>query len=159
MATKTDLAIYYHRAAFSPVPTTFITAINNGNFSTWPGLTAEIISKNLPKSLATAKCHDKLSQKNIRSTWPQDPTPDLPVNSDPPQATVTRTKTIHINVVEPSDFLATDLTGHFPTISSLGNNYIIVCYIYYTNGIIVRPMKNNYVAEHIRVYQEIFGYL
>ena len=29
MATKPDLAMYYHRAAFSPVPTTFITAINN----------------------------------------------------------------------------------------------------------------------------------
>ena len=34
MATKLDLAMYYHCAAFSPVPTTFITAINNGNLST-----------------------------------------------------------------------------------------------------------------------------
>ena len=36
MATKPDLTMYYHRAAFSPVPTKFITAMNNGNFSTWP---------------------------------------------------------------------------------------------------------------------------
>ena len=41
MATKSYLAMYYQRAAFSPVPTTFITAINNGNLSTWPGLTAK----------------------------------------------------------------------------------------------------------------------
>ena len=34
-----------------------------------------------------------------------------------------------------------------------------MCYIYDTNGIIVRTMKNRSVAEHIRVYQEIFGYL
>ena len=34
MATKPDLAMYYHRAAFSPVPTTFISAINKVNFST-----------------------------------------------------------------------------------------------------------------------------
>ena len=54
MATKPDLAMYYHRAKFSPVPTTFITVINNGNFSTWPGLTTELISNHLPKSLATA---------------------------------------------------------------------------------------------------------
>ena len=60
---------------------------------------------------------------------------------------------------EPSDFLATDLTGRFPTISSRGYNFIIVCYIYDTNGIIVHPMKNRSVVEHIRVYQEIFGYL
>ena len=50
------------------------------------------------------------------------------------------------------------LTGRFPTIYSRGYNYIIVCYIYDTNGIIVRPMKNRSVAEHIRVYQEIFSY-
>ena len=40
MSTKPYLEMYYHRAAFSPVPTKFIIAINNGNFSTWPGLTA-----------------------------------------------------------------------------------------------------------------------
>ena len=34
MATKPCLTMYYHRADFFPIPTTFITAINNGNFST-----------------------------------------------------------------------------------------------------------------------------
>ena len=62
-------------------------------------------------------------------------------------------------MVEPSGLLATDLTGRFPIISIRGYNYIIVCYIFDTNGIIVRPMKNRSVAEHIRVYNEIFGYL
>ena len=61
MATKPDLAMYYHRADFSPVPSTFISAINKGNFSTWLGLTAELISKHPPKSLATAKGHKKLA--------------------------------------------------------------------------------------------------
>ena len=64
-ATKIDLAIYYHRSAFCPVTSTFITAINNGNLSTWPGLTAELISKHLPKSLATEKGHAKLAQKTL----------------------------------------------------------------------------------------------
>ena len=102
-----------------------------------------------PKSLATAKGHEKLARKNVRSTRPQDPTQDLPVF---------RTNTIHITVVEPSDLLATDITGRFPTISSRGYKYIILCYIYDTNGIIVRPMKNRSVTEDIRVCQEIFGY-
>ena len=146
MATKPDLAMYYHRAAFSPVPSTFISAINKVNFSTWPSLTAELISKHLPKSLATAKGHNKLARQNVRSTIPQ----ELPV---------ARTKTVQITVVEPSDLLATDLTGRFPNISSRGYNYIIFCYIFYSNGIIVRPMKNRSVVEHIRVYNEIFGYL
>ena len=62
MATNPDLAMYYHRTAFFPVPSTFITAINNGNFSTCPGLIAEMISKHLPKSLVTAKVHSKLDR-------------------------------------------------------------------------------------------------
>ena len=62
-------------------------------------------------------------------------------------------------MVEPSDLLVTDLTGRFPTILSWDYNYIIVCYIYDTNGIIVRTKKNLSVAEHIRFYQDIFGYL
>ena len=113
MATKPDLAMYYHRAAFSPVPTTFISAINKGNFSTWPGLTAELISNHLTKSLATSKGHNKLARQNVSSTRPQEPP-------------VARTKTFQITVVEPSDLLATDLTGRFPTISIRGYNYIIV---------------------------------
>ena len=159
MATKPDLAIYYHRSAFCPVHSTYITATNNGNFSLWPGITAELIAMHLTKSLTTAKCHAKLARKNVWSPRPQDPTPDLSVTSDPPPELDTRTKTIRITVVKPSDSLATDLTGRFPTISSRGYNYIIVCYIYDTNGIIVCPMKNRSVAEHIPVYKEIFSYL
>ena len=87
MATKPDRAMYYHRAAFSPVPSTFISAINKGNFSTWPGLTAELISKHVPKSLATAKGHNKLARQNVRSTRPQ----EIPV---------ARTKTVKITVVD-----------------------------------------------------------
>ena len=70
MTTKADLAIYYHRAAWSPVPATFITAINNGYFATWPGLTAALISKHLPKSINTAKGHMKLQRQHVRSTNP-----------------------------------------------------------------------------------------
>ena len=71
MATNPDLAMYYHRAAFSLFPTTFITEINNGNFSTWPGLTADLISKYLPKILATAKGHDKLARKTSSQPDPK----------------------------------------------------------------------------------------
>ena len=113
MTTKPDLAMYYHRAAFYLVPYTFISAMSKGNFSAWPGLTEEIISKHLPNSLATAKGHNKLARQNVGSTRPQ-------------ELQVARTKTIQITVVEPRYLLATDLTGRFLTISSRGYNYIIV---------------------------------
>ena len=62
MATKPYITMYYHLAVFCPVLSTFITAINKGNFSTWPGLTEELIANHLPKSLATAKGHAKLAR-------------------------------------------------------------------------------------------------
>ena len=107
-----------------------------------PGLTAELISKHLPKKPCDSKRSCQAFPKKGQVIPPKYPTPDLPVTSDLRQETVTTTKTIHIAVVEPSDLLATDLTGRLPTISSRGYNYIIVCYIYDINGIIVCPMKN-----------------
>ena len=39
---KKDIVTYLHKAAYSPVKSTWIKAINAGFFTTWPGLTAEI---------------------------------------------------------------------------------------------------------------------
>ena len=55
--TKRELAQYFHAAAFSPVNSTFIAAINNGHFTSWPGLSASLISKHLPQSPFTVKGH------------------------------------------------------------------------------------------------------
>ena len=67
--TKADLIKYLHQAAFSPVKQTFLKAIKNGQFATWPGLTEEAVKKYLPESSpATDKGHMKRQQKNIRST-------------------------------------------------------------------------------------------
>jgi len=64
----TDHIQFLHAAAFSPVTSTWIDAINNGHFTTWPGLTAEAVKRYLPKSLATAQGHLDQARKNQRST-------------------------------------------------------------------------------------------
>ena len=75
MTTLQDLVIYLHHACFSPVPSTWIKAIDAGYFSTWPGLTSDLVRKHLPKSVATAKGHLRLDRKNVRSTQPTAPLP------------------------------------------------------------------------------------
>jgi hypothetical protein len=45
-----DLINYLHDACFSPVKSTWITAIKNGNFSSWLGLTEHAVEKHLSKS-------------------------------------------------------------------------------------------------------------
>ena len=60
--TKPELASYLHADTGLPTKSTFIQALNNANFITWPGLTTNIISKQLPLSLTTLKGHLKQEQ-------------------------------------------------------------------------------------------------
>ena len=61
-----DLAQYIHACAYSPTKSTFLEAIKNGYFKTWPGLTYDLINKHLPDMVATSKGHLRQEQKNIR---------------------------------------------------------------------------------------------
>ena len=66
--TKHELVNYLHACCFSPTKRTFLQAIKNGNFITWPGLTTELVSKHLITPLATAKGHLTQERKNLQST-------------------------------------------------------------------------------------------
>ena len=53
---------------FSPVSTTWCKAVNNNHFTTWPGLTTELITKHLPPSIATAEGHLNKERRGLQST-------------------------------------------------------------------------------------------
>ena len=57
--TKADLARYLHAACFSPVKSTWKKSIQNNHFTTWPGLTLQLILNHLPLSQATVQGHVK----------------------------------------------------------------------------------------------------
>jgi hypothetical protein len=63
-----DLINYLLAACLSPVKSTLTTAIKNGNFITWPGLTEHAVEKHCSKSTATAKGHFNQQRKNARAT-------------------------------------------------------------------------------------------
>jgi hypothetical protein len=65
---KKDLINYLHAACFSPVKSTWIKAIKNGNFSSWPGLNEQNVEKFLSKSTSTAKGHLNQQRQNSRTT-------------------------------------------------------------------------------------------
>ena len=50
---KVTLAKYLHATCLSPVQSTFVKAIKNNHFISWPGLTTDLIQRNLPKVIAT----------------------------------------------------------------------------------------------------------
>jgi hypothetical protein len=56
-SNQKDLINYLHAACFIPVKSTWITAIKNGHFTSWPGLTEHAVEKHLSKSTSTTKGH------------------------------------------------------------------------------------------------------
>ena len=55
--SKADMCTFLHLALWSPCTSTLITGIYKKIFSTWPGLTEQLVLEFLPKSEATAKGH------------------------------------------------------------------------------------------------------
>ena len=66
--THKDLASYLHAACFSPVKSTFSTAISKHFFKSWPGLTPALINRQLPPVIATAQGHLHQERQNLQST-------------------------------------------------------------------------------------------
>ena len=81
--SKAKLASYYHACAFSPCPRTFATAIKNGNFLTWPGLTELKLYKHLKPTIATSMGHLDQERQGLQSTKLDTPSPSpFPLDDD-----------------------------------------------------------------------------
>ena len=166
--TKQQLAAYLHACCFSPSLKTFIKAVKNGNFISWPGLDANLIEKHLTASIATAKGHLDQERKNLQSTKPttssantsNEPTSeeqqsdDTASNDDddnffpPPNTPNEKTHDV-LAVITPfkeTNRAYSDQTGKFPYKSSQGNEYLLIVYDYDSNAILAEPLKNKATA-------------
>ena len=68
LKTQPELVRYYHAAAGFPTQPTWIKAIKNSHYATWPGLTARVVTKHFPESVETWRGHGRKIQANLRST-------------------------------------------------------------------------------------------
>eukprot|EP00956_Cyclotella_meneghiniana_P042186 scaffold248388_cov50-Cyclotella_meneghiniana.AAC.4 len=179
-SSKAKLIQFLHQCAFSPPASTWIKAINNNQFASWPGLTADAVRKYLPESTATAKGHMKKTPAGVRSTRPRPPTIRIPIPSSlnvPANAKIKLVPTEdnlhpkheHNNVNHIFCWAAladqidgttyTDLTGRFPMMSLENKQYIFVAYDYTTNAIIVRAIPNREAPTIVNAFDDVFTYL
>ena len=66
--THTELVQYEHTTCFSPVKSTFKTAITNNFFRTWPSFTPELVKKHLAIPVSTTQGHLHQENQNLQST-------------------------------------------------------------------------------------------
>jgi hypothetical protein len=150
---------YLHKAAGSPVPSTFVRAMKAGNFTAWPTLTPEHVNKYLKKSEATVKGHLNQTRKNVRSMKPKKkPGAQEETQYYEPQI-MERTNVVYAAIHDIEGHTYTDLTGLFPKTSSRGYKYVLVLYDYDGNSIQAEAMKNRSDAEAIRAYSKIYDEL
>ena len=144
---KRDLAQYYHASLGSPVPSTLLRAIRRGHLVTFPGLTTDLITKHLPKSIATILGHQDQESRSIRSTKLIF---DNSTDSDLDLAPHLAPRTHHISAVllhdQPLLKSYSDQTGQFPVPSTRGNHYLFVLYHQDTNYIHAIAIPNRQAA-------------
>jgi hypothetical protein len=144
-----DLINYRHAACFSPVKSAWITAIKNGYFTSWPGLTEHAVEKNLSKSTSTTKGHFNQQRQHSVSTKVKDP---KVIMTEPDLDQGIKTQYVYAATIDAGQ-IYTDQTGRFPVVPSKGNKYIMILYDYDRNAILAQPIEDRTAPELLRAFQ------
>jgi hypothetical protein len=128
--------LWYHASTGFPTKATFIEAIRNSNYSTWPKLTVTLINRYFPDSDKLIKGHLKDQHQGIRLTKQislekiienKEVRIKIEVESSPShQIPITKTHKAFFRIDDLTDSIHTDRTGAFPFTSQQGNMYIMV---------------------------------
>ncbi|EED95555.1 predicted protein [Thalassiosira pseudonana CCMP1335] len=148
---NTEEAIkWMHAVCGFPVKSTWLKAVQAGNFIGWPLLTVKSIQKYYPETTETSKGHMSQTRKNVRSTKPK---PFETINSDSLRGK--KLRDVYSKVYDVRETIFSDQTGQFPTRSLSGNRYIMVLVEIDSSCILVEPMKSRKDAEMIRAYNAL----
>jgi hypothetical protein len=140
---------YLHAACFSPVKSTWIMAIKNGNFSSWPGLTEHAVEKHFSKSTSTTKGHLNQQRQNARTTKIKDA---QVLVTEPGIDHGVKNQFIYAATIDAGQ-IYTDQTGIFHVVSSKGKKYIMILYDYDSNAILAQPIKDRTAPELLKAFQ------
>ena len=142
---------FMHAAAGFPVKETWLEAVKNGHYDTWPGLTPAAIAKHCPDAIATQKGHMKKQRQNVRTTKVK-----VESNADETTAPFAKKKEIFIKIFNVRDTIHTDQTGNLPVTSSRGHKFLMVLVNVDGNFIDAEPVKDHTDASLIRAYTALW---
>ena len=155
---------FLHQACGNPVKSTWLAAINNNHYKSWPNLTAKNVNKYLYKTIHTLKGHMQQTRKNkgklrkIKENETEIITDKDIINDFFPQPSRAQTNQCFTKVINITGLTAMDLSGKFPITSSRGNKYIFLWYDYDSNTIKAIPIKSREKEEQVRAYNICYEY-
>ena len=147
---------WMHAVCGYPVKSTWIKAIQAGNFVGWPLLTVSNVRRYYPETVETPKGHLNQTRKNVRSTKPKR-APLEEANTASLRGKKVRDVFTHVYDVRETIF--SDQTGQFPTRSLRGNKYIMVMVDIDSSAILVEPIKSRKDEELTRAYRALMDRL
>ena len=150
------LVRYFHAAAGFPVKDTWLAAIKQGNYDTWPGLTYNNAAKYCPSANETLKGHMVQTRQGVRSTKPKKPATQSPAPEEQPPEKVDQSPSqeLFVQVVHTSK-LYTDDCGRFPIKARSGNQYLMIAYHRDSNAILCEPFKTRADKHRLQAYDAI----
>jgi hypothetical protein len=148
-SNQKDLINYLHDACFSTVKSTWITAIKNGHFTSWPVLTEHYVEKHVSKYTSTTKGHLNQQRQNARTTKFKD---TKVIVTEPELDHSIKTQFVYAATIDAGQ-IYTYQTGRFPVVSSKGNKYIMILYDYDSNAILAQPIKDRTAPELLKAFQ------
>jgi hypothetical protein len=141
LKTKPELVQYYHAAAGFPTKPSWLKAIKNNQYASWPGLTWEAVNNHFLESEETLKGHGRKTRSGLRSTKlsPQTSEDDKLASTTEFTHSPTKQKEVIIRAFDLSSeaerLMYTNQTGRFPKKSCQGHQYIMVLIEIDTNAI------------------------
>jgi len=160
LKTQPELIRYLHAAAGFPTKPTWYKAVKNGQFVSWPGLTAAAVAKHFPESEETIKGHARKTRSGLRSTKTANTDDEDNANGAPTAKNwEIFTRVYNVSEQEELHSIYSDQTGRFPMKSSKGNQYIMVLAHIDSGAILVAAMKDRTSGEMIRAYQSLIDRL
>jgi len=112
-----------------PTKTSWLKAIHNGNYLSWPLINVKNVAKYFPESEETQKGHMRGQCQGVCSTRMTKPTEDIPTN-------IPHKKKSDILIMEHEvkSLMYADQTGLFQAVSSLGNKYVMILHHVHSNS-------------------------
>jgi hypothetical protein len=154
--SQAERVAFYHAAMGSPSLVTFINCIRRG-YIILPGLSADMIRRNLPNPIATSLGHLDALRQGLRSTK-QPLVLDVEDEDEPSYIATPEdiADTQHLGIMcreFTTSKLYADAAGRFPVTARSGTQYMLVLYSESTNYIHVERMSNRQGPTYLAAYQ------